>query len=198
MDLHHQRRGCPKAGRLPSRHGFTLIEICIVLLILGLLLGVLAPGIQSAFTEQTLRNDARELSLMVKTAMLRTAEEHRTYTLDLTDTSLTLTPLGEVSKDSDKTTATASSVPSSDASTDDAIAPESTTETWHLNAQNQLLLPNSKAGRDWLPIHSAQWVFRPGELCPATAVCFVRGEARLQMSFNPLTGNVEDEKSFIP
>jgi prepilin-type N-terminal cleavage/methylation domain-containing protein len=156
-----------------TSRGFTLLEICIVLVILGVLMGVIAPGMQSALAEQALRSDARQLSLMVKTAMLRTCEEHRPYVLDLSETSLSLAPLSDA--------------PSSD-----------DLQTWPLNARNQLLLPDPKSSGDWLQLHSAEWIFRPGELCPASAVCFVRGPARLQMSFNALTGNVENERSFIP
>jgi prepilin-type N-terminal cleavage/methylation domain-containing protein len=201
MILH---RAIPKARA--SRDGFTLIEICIVLLILGLLVGVLAPGIQSAFAEQALRADASQLSLMVKTAMLRVAEEHRAYALDLTDTSLALEPLGvdtpAPGSNPSERSALAISIPNPgsrpEAAGDAAAGDDDIRQTWKLTDKNQLLLPDPQAAGKWLPLRSAQWIFRPGELCPATTVCFTRGPASLSMNFNALTGNVEDEKSFIP
>ena len=40
--------------------------------------------------------------------------------------------------------------------------------------------------------------FKPGELCPASRVHLGRGDAWLEMSFNALTGNVENEAAYFP
>ena len=166
----HGKKETMRPCRCPAR-GFTLLEICIVLVILGVLMGVIAPGMQSALNEQAVRSDARKLSLLVKTAMLRSNEEHRTYLLNLSEKSWSLAPLG----------------------TDAAAADDS----WQLAARNLLLLPDPKSEGNWQPILSAQWVFRPGELCPATSACFTRGTSRLELTFNALTGNVDDERSIF-
>ncbi len=42
------------------------------------------------------------------------------------------------------------------------------------------------------------WIFEAGELCPATRVRLSRGDAYLEMSFNALTGNVENEATYFP
>jgi type II secretory pathway pseudopilin PulG len=164
----------------------------VVLVILGILMAVIAPGMQSAFAEQKLRSDAHELSLMVKTGMIRCEEDHRAYVLQLNATSLSLAPLQAAKPDE----TAAPPNPSADASA--ASADEAVTEDWHLTAQNQLLLPDAKAAGNWQPIESAQWIFRPGELCPATDVLFKRGDSQLRLSFNALTGNVEKEWSYFP
>jgi prepilin-type N-terminal cleavage/methylation domain-containing protein len=75
------------------RRGFTLIEICIMLVILAILMGVIAPGMPSAMAEAGVRSDARQLSLMVKTAMLQSVEEHRVYVLDLDEKNMSLGPI---------------------------------------------------------------------------------------------------------
>ena len=169
-----------------ERGGFTLLEICIVLVILGLLMTVMAPGIQSAFSEAAVRSDARQLSLMVKTAMLQSAEEHRAYVLNLSEKEISLGPI-------------APAPPDQDASSDQPYGQlADSTQTCPLDSGNQLLLPDPKAPGHWQKILAAQWIFRPGELCPAAQVCFTRGEARLEMTFNALTGNVEDERSVFP
>jgi prepilin-type N-terminal cleavage/methylation domain-containing protein len=169
--------------------GFTLLEMCIVLLILAVLMGVIAPGMQSALAEAGLRSDARELSLMVKTAMLQSVEEHRVYALNLSEKTMALGPIAP-------------------AAPEDANAPadpnqplelaQDSIENWKLDTKNKLLLPDPEGHGRWQPIESAQWVFRPGELCPARQICFTRGEARLEVTFNALTGNVEDERSIFP
>jgi prepilin-type N-terminal cleavage/methylation domain-containing protein len=171
-----------------ARRGFTLLEICIVLVILGVLMGVIAPGMQSALAEAGVRSDARQLSLMVKTAMLQSVEEHKVYVLDLSEKNLSLGPLAPFTSQDGKP-----------ADPDQPLEPaQDSTQTWPLDAKNKLLLPDPDGRGHWQPIQSAQWVFRPGELCPASSVCFTRGEARLEVTFNALTGNVEEERSVFP
>ena len=171
-----------------ARRGFTLLEICIVLLILGILMGVIAPGMQSALAEAGLRADARQLSLMVKTAMLQSVEEHRVYVLDLSEKDLSLGPIAPPAPDEEKT-------PDPDQPLEQA---QDSTQTWPVDSHNKLLLPDPKSTGHWQLIQSAQWIFRPGELCPASTICFTRGEARLEVTFNALTGNVENERSIFP
>ncbi len=55
-------------------------------------MGVMAPGMQSALNENNVRADARQLSLMVKSGMIQSADEHRTYVLDLSATNMSLAP----------------------------------------------------------------------------------------------------------
>src|SRR5271170_4399884 len=77
-----------------TRRAFTLLEMCIVLFIIALLCGVTLPSITSAFTEQKMRSDAHQFALMVKTAMIRSSEQHRAYVIDVTSTSMSLHPGG--------------------------------------------------------------------------------------------------------
>jgi prepilin-type N-terminal cleavage/methylation domain-containing protein len=181
-------QGRVRSFRRTPRRGFTLLEMCIVLLILGILMGVIAPGMQSALAESGVRSDARQLSLMVKTAMLQSIEEHQVYVLNLNEKSLSLGPLAPTT--------------GNDGKPSDPDQPlqqaQDSTQTWTLDAKNKLLLPDPDGRGHWQPIQSAQWVFRPGELCPATQICFTRGEARLEVTFNALTGNVEEERSIFP
>jgi prepilin-type N-terminal cleavage/methylation domain-containing protein len=179
-----------RANFLPMtwRRGFTLLEMCIVLLILGILMGVIAPGMQSALAEAGVRSDARQLSLMVKTAMLESVEEHKIYLLDLSETNLSLGRLAPSPPEDEE-----------NAKPDQPLEQaQGTTQTWTLDAWNKLLLPDPNGRGGWQRIQSTQWVFRPGELCPASRVCFTRGKARLEVSFNALTGNVEEERSVFP
>src|SRR5277367_3057384 len=86
------------------RRGFTLLEMCMVLFIITLLLAAALPAIQTAFVEKAVRNDSHELALMVKTAMLQSADEHRAYIIDLTRSTITLHPVPDGdAKDGDAT-----------------------------------------------------------------------------------------------
>ena len=80
--------------------------MCMVLFIIALLFGVTMPAMQSAFVEQAVRRDAHQLALMVKTAMIQSAEQHRAYVIDLTDTTMALHPVGEAAADPDDAAST--------------------------------------------------------------------------------------------
>jgi prepilin-type N-terminal cleavage/methylation domain-containing protein len=196
------RRGAPSPlgnkGRLffGSRRfprGFTLLEMCIVLLIIALLVGLTLPSMQSAFTEQAVRKDAHQLALMVKTAMIQSAEQHRAYAIDLSPTEMALHPVGETAADPD---ASSSTHDNDDANNSAPVDVEVTSE---LDPTNKLLAPDPNKTNAWIDMpEGTQWVFEPGELCPATRVRLKRGDAWLEMSFDALTGNVENETNYLP
>ena len=184
----------PGAAEVPRKRGFTLLEMCMVLFIMALLAAVTMPAIESAFTEQTVRRDSHQLALMVKTAMIRSAEQHRAYVIDLTPTSMALHPLGTVAADAED-----------DSSSDDDDSANNTVNkgvevTSDLDASNQLLIPDPQKTNGWMTMapQGLEWVFQPGELCPATQVRFKHGDAWLQMSFDALTGNVQNEATEFP
>jgi prepilin-type N-terminal cleavage/methylation domain-containing protein len=197
MDRAHPRRPLGDKSRLflPShlfRRGFTLLEMVMVLVIIAILAGLSMPAMQSAFTEQAVRRDARQLALMVKTAMIQSAEQHRAYAIDLTNTTMALHPVGEAPAEPD--------APAS-IDDDDAAANNSATDvavTSELDPPNQLLAPDPQKADAWIAMPPTSWVFQPGELCPATRVRLSRGNAWLEMSFGALTGNVENETDYLP
>lgn len=175
-----------------SRSAFTLLEMCIVLFIIALLAATSMPAIQSAFTEQGLRNDSHQLALLVKTAMLQSAEQHRPYVIDLTANTMALHPLDESTPGGDAT-----SNASADAT---AQNPDLDTVETHLRLDpaNKLLAPDPDKPNVWIAMPETHWLFQPGDLCPVPRVRLMRGKAWLEMSFNALTGNVEDEAYAFP
>jgi prepilin-type N-terminal cleavage/methylation domain-containing protein len=174
-----------------GRAGFTLLEMVIVLIIIALLFTVSMPAMQSAFVEQGLRSDSHQLAMMVKTAMIQCAEQHRNYTIELDSSTMALHPEGAVVKE-----------------TDDSIAPGSAsvvipamvdvTDSATLDAPNKLLAPDAVKVDAWVDMPPTTWTFRPGELCPATHIRMSRGDAWVEMNFSALTGNVENETSYFP
>jgi prepilin-type N-terminal cleavage/methylation domain-containing protein len=180
-----------------SRRGFTLLEMCIVLLIIALLLSVTMPAFQSAWTERAVRNDTHEISMMIKTAMIQVAEQHRPYVIDLKKDTVALHPLGLAAKDP------------SDADTQALFQNEDTptattgdtdvTATQAIDKDNKLQLPDPALPGKWEDIpDGTQWVFQPGELCPATSIRLERGDAYIELYFNALTGNVDKENTYFP
>lgn len=168
--------------------GFTLLEMCLVLFIIALLGGAMMPGMKSAFVEQGLRKDAHQLSLMVKTAMLRSAEQKRVYVIDLTASSMSLHSLADATPTAANPAIASDSAPSL----------EATEFSQQLDSSNKLLAPDPKKLHAWVDMPDTTWTFTPGELCPAQRVRLTRGDAWIEMSFNALTGNVEDEEAYIP
>jgi prepilin-type N-terminal cleavage/methylation domain-containing protein len=178
-----------------GRAGFTLLELCIVLFILALLAGAAMPAMSSAFTEQELRSDAHRLSMMVKTGMIKSAEQNRPYVLDLAGKSFLLQPVeSPVAKPEEGVK------PISLAHTDQEPDPVPVLEnvTMELNLTNVFQLPDAHKKNAWETIDHVTWTFQSADLCPLPRVRLSRGNAWIEMSFNALTGNVEDEATSIP
>ena len=201
-------KGALRIARLRrGKRGFTLLEMVMVLLIMAVLAGITMPAIGTAFTEQGMRHDSHELALMVRTAMIQASEQHRSYVVDVTASTLSLHPAGRpttddtAAVDSDNTNAPASSGPvaaveASDA--EDSGSPmEDVTDSETIDASTNLQIPDPKKQNAWIDIPATSWVFLPGELCPVPRVRMARGDNYIEMSFNALTGNVQDELSSI-
>ena len=179
----------------PFRRGFTLMEMCIVLFIIALLFGLAAPAMQSAFTEQAVRKDSHQLALMVKTAMIQSAEQHRAYVIELSSTEMALHPVGETAANPEA----ASSTDDDNDATSNNSAPVDVDVTSELDPLNKLLTPDLRKADAWMAMpDGTQWVFEPGELCPATQVRIQRGKSWVALNFGALTGNVENETFELP
>lgn len=83
------------SGRLPGRansnRGFTLIEIMIVVVILGILLGVALPGYQNSM-QKGRRADAKAALLDVANRQEQFMLDQGTYTVDMTALGLAANP----------------------------------------------------------------------------------------------------------
>jgi type II secretion system protein H len=166
--------------RRARRRGFTLLELCIVLFIMALMAATAMPAMQSAFTEQALRGDAHQLSLMVKTAMITSGEQQRPYRISYDGKVVSLEPAAAA------------------ATGDAAATPDPTDVTMTQTLGNVLKFPDAEKKNVWETLPSVNWTFEPSGLCPLPRVRLQRGAAYLEMSFNALTGDVEDEAFYLP
>ena len=166
----------------------------MVLVIIAVLACLSLPSFSSAITENAIRKDSHQLALMVKTAMIQSADQHRAYMIELSPTEIALHPVGEAAADADASTTTDDA---SDTSTTSG-APIDVVVTSELDSANKLQIPDPQKDKAWIAIPPTQWVFQPGELCPATQVRFQRGNAWITLNFGALTGNVENETFELP
>jgi len=179
-------------------HGFTLLEMIIVLVLIAILAGLAMPAVQSAFREQGIRKDTHQLALMVKTAMIQSAEQHRTYVIDLSPTEISLHPAGEAAADPDASATTDDTPTASDDDSADNPVIKDVVVTTALDPENKLQMPDPQKADTWIAMPPTSWVFESGELCPATPVRISRGEAYVGLTFDPLTGNVDNESYYLP
>jgi prepilin-type N-terminal cleavage/methylation domain-containing protein len=193
--------GCIAARRTRA---FTLLEMCIVMFIMAVLAAISMPAFQSAVNEHKVREDGHQLAIMVRTAMIQSNEQHRAYVIDLSTNAMWLHPLEETTNDAAAASDAAlfkdsGSTTNADNGMADTATPDVKTEQT-LTDGNKVQQPDLTKTDKWinLPDEGEQWVFQPGELCPATNVRIARGDAYLEMDFQALTGDVDSEKSYFP
>jgi prepilin-type N-terminal cleavage/methylation domain-containing protein len=155
------RRAAHRFPRLARQCGFTLLELCIVLFIIALLAGTAMPAMESAFTEQALRGDAHQLSLMVKTAMIKSDEQERPYLIILDGKDLLMEP-----------------APSNDEAKADA--PQEDVKMAQ-TLGNKIEFPDAEKKNAWDTLPSVRWLFQPHGLCPLPRVRLQRGKAYIEM-----------------
>ncbi len=68
-----------------------------------------------------------------------------------------------------------------------------------LDSPNKLMVPDPGKADGWMDMPEAgqEWLFQPGELCPAQKIRIVRGDAFLELDFGALTGDVDSEKFYF-
>jgi len=184
--------------------GFTLLEMIIVLVIMAILAATSIPAFSSAVNEHHVREDGHQLALMVRQAMIQSAEQHRAYVIDLTKTTMALKAQGDNAAPQPDAEANLFQDAGSTQTNSDQPLAEVVTQNVDveqtLESPNKLQVPDPSKANGWmdLPNDGLEWVFQPGELCPATKIRIARGDAYLEMDFASLTGGIETEKYYFP
>lgn len=86
---------------LRSRHGFTLLEIMLAILIGLLLMSVAVPSVSGLFREQRLKKSYEDFDDFVRKAQLRAVSEGHTFVMTWQDAAATLVPLDPDAKERD-------------------------------------------------------------------------------------------------
>lgn len=150
--------------------------MCIALFMFVLILGLAIPMISGVIHEEQLRQSSRQLSVYAKTARKLAIEEQRSYVIDFFPGGFDLRPY-------------------------ETNAPGSTNEVapteLHYELGGDTTLELQRWGEDqWRKPSTANdifWVFQSSGICEPIRFRFTRPGSSLEMSFNPLTANVQDE-----
>lgn len=77
---------------MSRRHGFTLLEICLVIMIVVLLFGLAVPSVQGIFAEQRLKQTFEKFDDFVRHAQMRAVSERRAMVLIWDGEGITVQP----------------------------------------------------------------------------------------------------------
>ena len=177
----------------------------MVLVIMAILAAMTMPAFNSAVNEHRVREDSHTLAMMVRQAMIQSSEQHRAYVIDLTKQSMKLYAQGDDSQVEQDANAklfqdSGSATTNADQPLEETVRQTNIDQEQTLDSPNKLQVPDPSKNDGWMnvPDDGQEWVFQPGELCPADKIRVVRGDAYLEMDFAALTGTVDTEKYYFP
>lgn len=158
--------------------GFSLLEMVIVLFIIMVLAGLAIGLSRDVFGQEELRGTAREISLLAKTARLKALDENISYKISITPNQLSLQPLEELNSEE---------------------SVEGSGKVIQYKIPEKVILKMKQWGdQEWQKIEEVTWIFKPTGLCAPNSFRLERDGAWVEMSFNPLTANKQDEAWYFP
>jgi prepilin-type N-terminal cleavage/methylation domain-containing protein len=93
------REQCYLASRMSSRHGFTLLEIMLAMLIGLLLTSIAVPSVMGMMREQKLRATFDEFDDFVRSAQRKAMKARKTYVMVWEDSAVVLGPVDASASD---------------------------------------------------------------------------------------------------
>ena len=168
------------AGHTP---GFTLLEIVLVVMILTLAVGLSVPFFSDYLNEERLREPARELELFARTARSNAVITGKATRIIFDPDGFQLV------------------VASPPAVEDEEFAEpdsEEEAEYAHRLAGDIKIEFLSWLDQKWRVPEDAHWVFQPTGVCEPITVRLSRGDSWIELDFNPLTAEVQEEAFYFP
>lgn len=173
------------------RHGFTLIEIVMVLAISSLLLGGAVAFMAFQTDERDLRNTAGEIELFAKRARTIAILHQTPYAIEFRPGTVRLLPLAEAGQDETKT-ALGQTIGGERAETPDTKG--SVHDSLSLDPDMASFVKRWNTD-EWLPMSDRFvhiWRFDPDGLCEPLGVRLSIGSNYIETTYHPLTASVCD------
>lgn len=175
----------------PSR-GFTLIEIVMVLLVIGVITGGAITAMLLSSSERVLRNNSGEIELLAKKARAAAILRQTPYAIEFRPGSVRLLPFAETGN-LERTTALGNSIGGIESGTlsraalhdEIAIDPDIVITIRHWNTENYIT-----PTENLFPV----WRFDPDGLCEPITVRLTLGDSYAQDTYHPLTAAVADSE----
>ncbi|MGJ8633445.1 MAG: prepilin-type N-terminal cleavage/methylation domain-containing protein [Luteolibacter sp.] len=179
-----------------SREGFTLLEIVIVLLLAGIIVGGVIGTLYHTDSERNLRDASGEIELLAKKAHTAALLHQHPYAIEFLENSIRLRPFSETldtnlietidfatrsDDDDEQQTAPA-------AREEIEIDPDITLTIRHWNSE-PFIKPNDT--------NTPVWRFDPDGLAEPLTVRLTIGESYSQDTYHPLTGTIADKEMSI-
>lgn len=168
-----------------KRHGFTLMEMLVVLAIVGMLFAGAFRGMASLNDERALRAPLNELRSMAKKAWQRSLQEQRAWQIRFRPGSMVLEPRQATQADDRAMLAAA----------DQMARRGSGIVTYSFDPEIQVEIRHW-AEREWHPPLPDVWVFEHSGLCEPISVRFRSSIGAIAVQFDPLTAAVNYEEFF--
>lgn len=162
-------------GLRPSRaQGFTLLELCVVLMVMALMIGMAVFSFQGLDGEAAIRRPASELESMAKEAVRRASvyETPQVIVFEKAGFIMRYRQDKELGKNTDE----------------DAKWQRRVT----VPPQMKIFIKRWGATK-WVPAPGEHWIISAGGFCEPLEVRLELGESFLQMQFDPLSGGVREE-----
>jgi len=171
-----------------AKQGFTLIEIVVVLLIIGLIIGGAIAAISFNSDERALSNQSAEIELLAKKARTAAILHQTPYALEFHQHSVELIPLAQT-KNSERKTALGNPIGGSSSKETATSNPRATLS---IDPDITLTMRRWNTGSFIAPTEDKflVWRFDPDGLCEPITVRLVLDDSYAQDTYHPLTATI--------
>ncbi len=191
-------------GKPPS--AFTLIEVILVIAVMLLAMTALVPLFASRSEERELKSAADALERLARSARAAAAYRGASASIRITGSGFALHVVeravedeadGPEGGDHAFPWANEDELPA-DAGRDQESAGEAEAKEQHVLGKGVVVKLRPWLATRWSQPEDYVWVFQPSGLCEPLAVRLEMGESWIELAFNPLTAQVQEESYAFP